>query len=311
MPDIIIIGGATATGKSAAAFRVAKAIGGEIISADSMQVYRRMDVGTAKPNAAERAEVPHHMIDVCEPTEPYSLADWIAAARRAVGGVISRGAMPIVCGGTGLYIDTLVDGTSLSDAAGDESIRKELSDRAEHEGADALWRELEAVDPESAAAIHPNNVRRVIRALEIYRATGVAKSEWDRRSTAAEKPYDAAYFVVERTPRSALYERIDRRVDEMFAAGLEAEARALWEIGALSPESVGGQAIGYKELVPYFCGEITLAEAADAIKQATRRYAKRQETWFRRRTDAIRIDGDGAADAILELLRRWESPEAK
>ena len=302
MTKILVIAGATAAGKSAAAMSVAKAVGGEIVSADSMQVYRAMDVGTAKPSAAERAEVPHHMIDVCEPDAPYSLADWIDAARRAISEISERGALAIVCGGTGLYIDTLVDGTTLSDAPGDAATRAALVERAEREGASALWRELCDIDPKSAEAIHPNNVRRVIRALEVYLATGVTKSEWDRKSAAAAPPYDTAYYVVERTPRAALYERIDRRVDEMFAAGLEAEARSLWERGALSPESAGGQAIGYKEFVPYFRGEITLEQAAEAIKQATRRYAKRQETWFRRRADAIRIDAQHAAETILDAL---------
>jgi tRNA dimethylallyltransferase len=268
-----------------------------------MQVYRRMNVGTAKPTEAERAAVPHHMIDLCEPDEPYSLSDWVSEAKRAISDIGERGALPIVCGGTGLYIDTLIDGTSLSEAAGDAAIRAELNVRAETEGAHALWLELDGVDPESAEAIHENNVRRVIRALEIYRSTGVTKSEWDRRSRAASPPYDVSYFVIEWSMRSLLYERIDRRVDEMFAAGLEAEARALWESGALTPESVGGQAIGYKELVPYFCGECTLSEATEAIKQATRRYAKRQETWFRRRKDAIRVSGERAYEEISERIR--------
>ena len=301
MEKLIVIAGATASGKSAAALRLARERGGEIISADSMQVYRRMDVGTAKPTAAERAAVPHHMIDPCEPNEPYSLADWVSEARRVIADVQGRGALPIVCGGTGLYIDTLIDGTSLSEAAGDAAIRAELTERAGREGAHALWSELSAVDPGSAEAIHENNVRRVIRALEIFRATGVTKSEWDRRSRSAAPPYDVRYFVIEWSPRALLYDRIDRRVDGMFAAGLEAEARALWDEGALTPDSVGGQAIGYKELVPYFRGEITLGEAAEAIKQATRRYAKRQETWFRRRADAIRVAGENAAEEILRL----------
>ena len=301
MKRIIVIAGATASGKSAAALALAQKTGGEIISADSMQVYRRMDVGTAKPTDAERAAVPHHMIDLCEPDEPYSLADWVSEARQVIADVHARGALPIVCGGTGLYIDTLVDGTSLSEAAGDAAIRAELTARAEREGAHALWAELSSVDPESAAAIHENNVRRVIRALEIYRATGVRKSEWDRRSRSESSPYDVRYFVIEWSPRALLYERIDRRVDGMFASGLEAEARSLWDAGALTPQSVGGQAIGYKELVPYFRGEITLAEASDAIKQATRRYAKRQETWFRRRADAIRVSGERASEEIVRL----------
>lgn len=298
MQKILIIAGATASGKSSAAIRCAKALGGEIISADSMQVYRRMDIGTAKPTAAERAEVPHHMIDLREPTEAYSLADYVEDARRVIDEVAARGALPIICGGTGLYIDTLISGTVLSDAAGDPDVREELSLRAEREGAAALWRELNNVDPASAAAIHENNVRRVIRALEIYRVTGITKSEWDRRS-ASEAPFDAAYFVIGWDDRAQLYERIERRVDEMMSLGLEAEVRSLYDEGALSPESVGGQAIGYKEFLPYFRGETAITDVSDAIKQATRRYAKRQETWFRRRRDAIRVAGGDAAAKIL------------
>lgn len=305
MQKIIVIAGATASGKSAAALSVAKALGGEIVSADSMQVYRRMDVGTAKPRGAERCAVVHHMIDVCDPDESYSLAQYVDGARRVIGEVCERGAIPILCGGTGLYIDTVVDGTELSRDSGDGSLRSELAARAERHGSEALWAELNAVDPESASAIHPNNVRRVIRALEIYLSTGVTKSEWDRRSVKAAPAYDVRYFVLSWTPRERLYERINLRVDDMLAAGLEEEARTLYEEGVLSPDSVGGQAIGYKELVPYFEGRSTLAEAAEAIKQATRRYAKRQETWFRRRRDAVYVDGEYAAEQILADLAAW------
>ncbi len=305
MQKIIVIAGATASGKSAAALRAATSFGGEIVSADSMQVYRGMDIGTAKPSEAERRAVPHHMIDVCEPPQPYSLAQYVDEARRVIGEIGARGALPVLCGGTGLYIDTVVDGTELSRESGDAAMRAELCARAEREGAQVLWDELNAADPESAAATHPNNVRRVIRALEIYLSTGIPKSEWDRRSARAAPMYDVRYFVLSWTPRERLYDRIERRVDEMLAAGLEAEARALYEDGVLSPDSVGGQAIGYKELVPYFEGRSTLAEAVEAVKQATRRYAKRQETWFRRRRDAIHVSGENAAELILADLAAW------
>lgn len=308
MQKITVIAGATASGKSAAALAVAQAFGGEIVSADSMQVYRRMNIGTAKPSEAERRAVVHHMVDVCAPDEAYSLAQYVDGARRAIADILSRGKLPVICGGTGLYIDTVVDGTELSRQSGDEELRPRLAGRAESEGVQTLWNELNAVDPESAAAIHPNNVRRVIRALEIYLSTGVPKSEWDRRSVGAAPLYDVRYFVLTWTPRERLYERINRRVDEMFMSGLEAEARALYDKGVLSPQSVGGQAIGYKELVPYFEGRSTLGEAAEAIKQATRRYAKRQETWFRRRRDAIQVDGEDAARQILADLELWLRP---
>lgn len=302
MQKLIVIAGPTASGKSAAALGVAEALGGEIVSADSMQVYRRMDIGTAKPSAAEQRAVPHHMIDVCEPGEPYSLAQYTEQARRVIAQIGERGTLPILCGGTGLYIDTLVDGIALPDSTDDAKVRADLTERAGREGASALWNELYAADPESAEKIHPNNVRRVIRALGIYLSTGVPKSEWDRRSVAAGPVYDTVYFVIGWSPRQRLYERIDRRVDGMLAAGLETEARALYEEGVLTPDSVGGQAIGYKELVPYFEGRITLDEAVASIKQATRRYAKRQETWFRRRRDAICVSGEDACGQILAHL---------
>ena len=288
---VVCIAGATASGKSALALDLARRCGGEIVSADSMQIYRGMDIGTAKPCAAEQAEIKHHMIDICSVRESYSLADWIADAKPVIADIAARGKLPIICGGTGLYIDTLISGTDLSEAAGDENIRNTLFARAEADGAEALHRELERVDPEAAEAIHPNNVRRVIRALEIYLATGTTKSEWDRRSRERGSEYDATVYVLERE-RAELYERIDRRVDKMIEAGLEAEVRTFWESGDLTPESVAGQAIGYKEFVPYFRGEASLDEVAEAIKQATRHYAKRQVTWFKRNKSSIHINAD-------------------
>lgn len=300
---LLCIAGPTASGKSDAAVKCARALGGEIVSSDSMQLYRGMDIGTAKPTEAERAEIPHHMIDICGVSEPYSLADYLADAVPIIRDIASRGRVPIVCGGTGLYMDTLIAGSELSQAGGDDAIRRELTEYAEAEGADSLHRLLAEADPESAAAIHPNNVRRVIRALEIFRATGVTKFEWDRRSV-RESEFDACVCVICYDDRQVLYDRIDRRVDVMLGEGLEREVRAIYDAGLLDPDSVAGQAIGYKEFLPYFRGEQTLGEVADTIKQATRRYAKRQETWFKRNKSAHRIPGgDGAAE---EILRIWK-----
>lgn len=302
---ILCIAGPTASGKSAAAMECAGALDGEIVSSDSMQLYRGMDIGTAKPTAAERAEIPHHMIDVCDIGEPYSLSDYVEAAAPAVRGIAARGRVPIVCGGTGLYMDTLVAGLELSAAGSDENIRRELYGYAEEHGVQALHKLLADADPESAAAIHPNNIRRVVRALEIYRTTGITKTEWDRQSV-RESEFDACVCVIDFADRSELYERIDRRVGIMLEQGLEREVRAIYDAGLLDPDSVAGQAIGYKEFIPYFRGEAGIGEVADAIRQATRRYAKRQETWFRRNSGAHRIaGGDGAAQEILRVWREF------
>lgn len=305
---LLCIAGPTASGKSAAAMECARVLDGEIVSSDSMQLYRGMDIGTAKPTAEERREIPHHMIDICDPDGAFSLADYIERAVPVIEDIVNRGKTPIICGGTGLYMDTLIAGSELSDAGGDENIRRELTSFAESEGAEALHRLLAEADPESAASIHPNNLRRVIRALEIYRATGVTKSEWDRRSL-RESPFDACVCVIGYDDRQILYDRIDHRVDIMLEEGLEEEVRGLYDAGLLDPDSVAGQAIGYKEFLPYFRGEQTLAEVADTIKQSTRRYAKRQETWFRRNRSAFRVPGgDGAAAEILRIWKDFNKP---
>ena len=304
---LLCIAGATASGKSALALDCARRYGGEIVSADSMQIYRGMDIGTAKPTASERAQIPHHMIDICSVRDAYSLADWIADAKPIIADIAARGKLPIICGGTGLYIDTLIAGVDLSAAAGDETVRAELYARAEAEGAEAIHRELASVDPASAAAIHPNNVRRVIRAIEIYRATGITKTDWDERSREKGSDYEATVYVLER-PRDELYARIDRRVDEMMKAGLEAEARRFFDDGDLTPDTAAGQAIGYKEFLPYFRGEATLAEAVDEIKLATRHYAKRQQTWFKRNKTAVHIDASGGSGLCPDNPQGDESP---
>jgi len=297
---IIAIAGPTASGKTALSIELAKRLNGEIVSSDSMQIYRGMEIGTAAPTEKERAGIPHHMLGIAEPQQMFSCADYVSRARACIEDIRARGKMPILCGGTGLYLDSLlrVDFSEETDCPGE--IRASLQALAEREGAEILHQRLAKVDPEAAQAIHPNNVRRVIRALEIYESTGIPKTEWDRRSLTAEKRYDVFTVVLNFLDREMLYRRIDARVTLMLEDGLEEEARRLWEAGVLDGPSAAAQAIGYKELVPYFNGAQTLEEAADQIRLSSRRYAKRQLTWFRRYTDALWLYPDGNGDGMLK-----------
>ena len=277
---IIAVVGSTAGGKSALAVALAKRHGGEIISCDSMQVYRGMDIGTAKPTADEQASVRHHMIDVADPLRDFSSAEYVSLAEQAIADCAARSKLPIVCGGTGLYLDALLRGNDFEVSGANETLRAELYAYAEKEGAEALHRMLREVDPESADAIHPNNVKRVVRAIEIYRTSGVPKSEWDRRSQEGGERYDATVVGIRYQSRERLWARIDRRVDQMLADGLEEETRRLYAENVFSVNRTAAQAIGYKELLPYLEGRQTLAEAVERLKIATHQYAKRQMTWF-------------------------------
>ncbi len=278
---LIVVVGPTASGKSEYALKKAKEIGGEIISGDSMQIYRKMDIGTAKPSLDEMGEVPHHLIDVADISEVFSAARFVELASAAIEDIHSRGKMPIIAGGTGLYIDTLISGTELSATEDDPILRRELFAFAEEQGAIALHQRLKEVDPVSAEAIHPNNVKRVARALEIYIKTGETKSEADRKSRLKESIYDPYTVYIRPKERETLYERIDKRVDKMFELGLEKEVRELYEMG-LENTPTASQAIGYKEFYPYFRGETDLESVKQAICLNTRHYAKRQMTWFNR-----------------------------
>lgn len=306
---VLAIAGPTASGKSALSIRLCHAFGGELISCDSMQIYRGMDVGTAKPSAAERAEVPHHMLDICAPDEEYSVADFAAGARICIEEITARGHLPVLCGGTGLYLNAILDGTQFGELCADESYRASLSAFAEAEGAEALHQKLRALDPEAADAIHPNNVRRVIRALEICHASGMTKTAWDDAALPRESPYDSLLLALDYRDRDTLYARIEKRVDAMFDAGLEAEVRALAESGCLTPDSTAGGAIGYKEFFAYLRGEATIDETKEAIVVATRHYAKRQLTWLRRRQDVIWLypddypNADGLFKAAEALIK--------
>ncbi|MBQ3490324.1 MAG: tRNA (adenosine(37)-N6)-dimethylallyltransferase MiaA [Clostridia bacterium] len=282
---VIAVAGPTASGKSALALRLCHDYNGELISCDSMQIYKGMDIGTAKPSLRERSEIPHHLIDICEPNTDFSAAAFAELATQAIADVYARGKMPILCGGTGLYLDSVLKGVDFGEMDSDPSYRAELLAFAEKEGTQALHDRLTAVDPEAAQAIHPNNVKRVVRALEICRLSGMTKTEWDKKAVKNESPYSACILALDYRNRENLYARIHMRVDEMFATGLEQEVRDLWNAGYLSPNTTAGGAIGYKELLGYLRGEMTKKEAADAIKTATRHYAKRQLTWFRRNPD--------------------------
>ena len=300
MKKILAVVGATASGKSSLALSLAARHGGEIVSCDSMQIYRGMDIGTAKPTKEEMATVPHHLIDVADPGEDFSAGDYAELAARAVDGIISHGALPVFCGGTFMYLDALTEISSLSDSSKDEELRRALASYAEENGAHSLHEMLREIDPEAADAIHENNVKRVIRAIEIYKTTGKTKTEWDEESKKNSSPYDVTRLFIDYRDRSVLYGRIDKRVDEMIERGLEEEARRLYDGGYLAPDRTASGAIGYKEFIPYFRGEATLSDTVEEIKRSTRNYAKRQMTWLRRYRDALTVIADGLdADGVL------------
>lgn len=299
-PRIVAVVGPTASGKTALSIALAKRLGGEIVSCDSMQIYRGMDIGTAKPDMAERDGVTHHLIDIVDPDAAFDASDYVTAAESAVQDILSRGKTPIFCGGTGLYLDSFLRG-GFCETADSPELRAELTRRAEQIGNEAIHAELRAVDPESAEAIHPNNVRRVIRALEVYHATGVTKSQLDRQSREAEPRYDARVLAIRFADREQLYRRIDMRVDIMLEMGLLDEVKRLYEAGVFERSRTAAQAIGYKELLGYIRGVTPLEEAVDDLKRATRRYAKRQLTWFGAHKDVIWLDRDESTSAD-ELL---------
>lgn len=272
--------GSTGGGKSALALAICERHGGELVSVDSMQVYRTMDIGTAKPTREEQARVRHHMIDVCAPDTPYSAADYAPAALAAAREIAGRGNLPVFCGGTGLYLDSVLRGGAPEETASDAAVREALQAELAAVGAHALHEHLRAVDPESADVIHENNTRRVIRALEVYEVSGKPKSVWDRESRAALPALPLVAVGLYYHDRDLLYKRIDRRVDEMLRAGLLDETERLWRAGVFEKNTTAAAAIGYKELLGVLTGKESLADATARLKTATRRYAKRQITWF-------------------------------
>ena len=301
---IIAVVGPTASGKSALALELAKQYDGEIVSCDSMQIYKKMNIGTAKPTVDELNFVRHHMIDIAEPTENFSCEDYVRLASLAIDDICKRGKLPIICGGTGLYLDALLRGGNSAPSVDTSEIRATLCARAEAEGIEPIYRELMVIDPESAAAIHPNNEKRVIRALEIYLATGRTKSELDRESKAFESPYDATVAYLTFNNRELLYDRIDRRVDIMIEEGLIEEARMLLTEGVFEVNRTAAQAIGYKELFGFLEGREELNSAIETLKRSTRKYAKRQITWFSAKDYAISlpIDGNKSIKSFEEIV---------
>ncbi len=289
---LFAVAGPTASGKTALAVSLAHRLEGEVISNDSMQIYMGMTIGTAAPTQAEMEGTPHHMIAAVPPTEDFSCADYAEMAVPVVEDVLARGRVPIFCGGTGLYLDAVLYGNGLSDSTKNPAVRACFEAVAREQGADALHGLLAAVDPASAAAIHPNNVRRVIRALEIYETTGIPKSRYDGLTPAADAKYDCTRIVLSFQSRELLYERIDRRVEGMMQAGLLREVTGLYEAGLLQEDKPAFQAIGYKEFLPYFSGAYTLEQVVEEICRNTRRYAKRQITWFKRYPDAVVVSVD-------------------
>ncbi len=305
---VIAVVGPTASGKTAFAIALAKRIGAEIVSADSMQIYKGMDIASAKPTPEEAAEIPHHLIDFLAPSDKYSVARYINDASAAISDIVSRGKRVVICGGTGLYVDSLLQNITFEEQPDNEEIRSLLRNRREKEGIEALFNELREIDPETADSLHINNEGRVLRALEAYMLTGERPSELRRRSRENPTPYESLYFVLEHKNRDILYDRINRRVDIMVQNGLVEEAR---EYFSLAQDYTSAQAIGHKEIAPYLEGKITLDEAKENLKRATRHYAKRQLTWFRKNESAVRLAPDTYSsvqdmveDAVMKIKEK-------
>ena len=301
---VFVVAGPTATGKTALGIALARRWGGEIVSADSMQVYRRMDIGTAKATAEEQAAAPHHMIDVAEPWEDYSAARYVQEAAAVCDALLAAGKTPVIVGGTGLYIDSLLSGRDFAARQeGDDALRRQLNADYDRLGGQALWEQLRAVDPERAAKLHPADRRRIVRAIEVYRLTGKTITAHDGETRALPPRYRARKVILSFADRADLYARIDARVDKMVAQGLFDEVAGLLEAG-LPADCTAMQAIGYKEAVLALQDRISREEAAALIKQNSRRYAKRQLTWFGRDPEALWIRWDREPDperALAEI----------
>lgn len=298
---LIVVAGPTASGKTALGIEIAKAVGGEIISADSMQIYKGMSIATAAPTAEERQLVVHHLVEFLERDKVFSVSDFCKYAKDAVDDIVGRGKVPVIVGGTGLFIDSFVDNIKFTETKTDFKLREELMQKSP----DALYEELLKIDPKAAENIHKNNKTRVVRALEIYYSSGNTKSVQNEKSRLEGSPYDVLYFVIGFKDRALLYSRINRRVDSMAESGLSDEAERCLQNGG----KTSAQAIGHKELIPYFNGSISLDEALDKLKQETRRYAKRQITWFKKREGAVWLYADEediakkAVDKSREFLK--------
>lgn len=298
---VIAVVGPTASGKTTLAVNIAKVFGGEIVSADSMQLYKGMPIAAAVPTLAERQGIPHHIMEIKDRTERFTVADYVELAHSVIADISSRGKLPIIVGGTGLYVDSLINNTVFGKDDGDMAIRERLMREAEESGTDALLERLSLVDPQTAKRLHQNDKKRIIRALELYESTGMTITEQNEASHLSPSPYDAVMIGLRFCDRQKLYERIDKRVDIMLENGLVDEARVSYELSSTYPTAYA--AIGHKELFGYFDGTISLNEAVGNLKQATRRYAKRQMTWFNRNELIEWIDVDTVSDVFEEAKR--------
>lgn len=306
-PKVLAVCGPTASGKTWLGVELALKYGGEIVSADSMQIYKGMDIASAKPSEEEKKGVPHHLMDFLDRDVTFSAADYVRLAREKIDDILSRGKLPIIVGGTGLYIDSLLNNVNFSKMKSDEEYRKSLYDYAAENGNEALYERLVKADPEAAELIHMNNLVRVIRALEVIHVTGRKFSDLKTESRLVESPHDSVIIGLNAADRSVLYDRINQRVDIMVEMGLIEEARQLWQS---APMKTAANAIGYKELIPYFENEMSLPECIDKIKQETRRYAKRQLTWFRR-NDSIEWVVIGDFSKKCEIFEKSQKAIAK
>ncbi|MCR5484115.1 MAG: tRNA (adenosine(37)-N6)-dimethylallyltransferase MiaA [Clostridiales bacterium] len=284
---VVAVVGATATGKTELAVRICERYGGEVVCADSMQIYKGMDIATAKPTADERKRAVHHLTDFLPPDEKFSVAEYCDRARECILDMTERGKKVVICGGTGLYVSSLLNNIEFGGEGANEEIRDRLKKRAETEGNEALLSELKEIDEKTASKLHPNNIGRVIRALEIYYTTGETMSEHVERSRRNPSPYKDCILFLDASDRQLLYDRINMRVDKMLEKGLLKEAEDFYN--GSSRERTSAQAIGCKEFIPYFEGKISYDEAVESVKRETRRYAKRQLTWFNRMENAHKI----------------------
>lgn len=307
IPLIAVIG-PTASGKTGLAVEIAKKFGGEVVSADSMQIYSELTVGTAKPTEKEMEGVPHHLIGHKSIDEEYSVVDYVEEAKNVITDIFNRGKLPVLCGGTGLYVDSLLSNTEFSEIKSDPDVRKKLYDFAEENGNEALFEKLKEIDPESAAKTHANNLIRVVRAMEVYEVTGKTMSEHQKDSHPIPSIYDVCYIGTNFADRDKLYARIEQRIDEMLEEGVEEEARFLFEHNGTC---TAAQAIGYKEFYPYFRGKMSREEAISVLKKETRHYAKRQITWFRRNDKINWLFRDefsekkDLSEAAFEIIERF------
>lgn len=304
-PRVVAIGGPTATGKTALSVAMARRFNGEIINADSMQIYRELSVGTAKVMPEEQQGVPHHLLDFLPPECTYSVADFTTSASNVISEITARGHLPFVAGGTGLYITSLLNGVSFAPEKNDPQVRRKLQQEAAEQGPEALYQRLKTLDPVYAAKVHPHNLPRVIRALELYETTGRKMSEQQQNSRPSTPPYRSLCLCLGYRDRSVLYRRIDQRVDQMLEKGILAEAELVWK--NRERYRTAAQAIGYKEFFPYLEGKQTLPECINSLKQATRNYAKRQLTWFRHQGDVVwlYVDEENPAVQAEKLIENF------